>query len=324
MIRVGMLGVAHVHAAGYVHHLLTEDLGARPVAVYDGDEQRARSFAERFELDVCPEPDELCRRVDAVVVTGEHVEYPQLVAAAASAGRPILCEKPLGVTEAASRELLETSGWLSVAFPVRYASAVRGARHQIEEGRLGRLVAMSGTNHGAFPGGFFGQRAHSGGGAIIDHVVHLADTLRWLTGCNYQTVFAEAGQFREVGDVEDCAQVVATTTEGAWASIDPSWSRPAGMPGANDLVMTLWFEHGQLRLDAFAPRGALVASDGRLSHRGYGTDMDTGMLRAWVGAITAGGPPPVPALDGWKATQLALGAAESARTHQVVTLPPAP
>lgn len=320
MIRVGMLGVAHVHAAGYAERLRSGELGARVVAVFDAEAARARSFAERFDLTVYPDPAALCQQVDAVIVTGEHVAYPELVAVAAAAGRPILCEKPLGVTEVASRQLLEHSGWLSVAFPVRYAEAMVAARRQIEQGRLGRLLAMSGTNHGAFPGGFFGERARSGGGALIDHVVHVADALRWLTGCEYQTVYAEAGRFRDVGDVEDCAQVVATTTEGAWASIDPSWSRPPGMAGANDLVMTLWFEHGQLRLDAFAPRADLVTGDGRMSHQGYGTDMDTDMLRSWVTAVAAGASPPVPALDGWKATQVALAAAESARTHQVVTL----
>jgi predicted dehydrogenase len=218
------------------------------------------------------------------------------------------------------RTLLSSPAWLSVSFPLRYAQALVEARHVFERGDLGGLLAMSGINRGAFPGGFFGTKALSGGGAIIDHVVHIADALRFLTGCEYSTVYAEAGRFREVGDVEDCAQLVATTTGGAWASIDSSWSRPSGMPGGLDFVMTMWFERGRLRLDGFARRGMLVGPDGRITYEDYGQGMNERMLADWVSAIESDAPPPVPARDGAKATALALAATRSVESGQVVVV----
>jgi len=320
VIRIGLLGCAHVHAADYVADLRVDRLNARPLAVFDTDRERAVAFAAQHGLTVADDPDGLCRKVDAVIVVSEHRRYPEMVSAAAAAGRPVLCEKPLGATPEDCRSLLSTPAWLSVSFPVRYAQPVLRARDLIAGGSLGMLLAMSGTNRGAFPGGFFGIRALAGGGAIIDHVVHVADALRFLTGCEYKTVYAEAGQFRPVGDVEDCAQILATTTEGAWASIDPSWSRPPDMPGALDFEMTLWFEHGWMHLDEGGTRGMLVGSDGRIAYQDHGEGTNVKLLADWISAFTRGGLPPIPASDGAKATSLALAAVRSAASGEVVAV----
>jgi myo-inositol 2-dehydrogenase/D-chiro-inositol 1-dehydrogenase len=320
MIDVGFLGCAHVHAEAYLAELDGAELDGRAVAVFDHDLERARSFASGRDLTVAAGAEELCRKVDAAIVTSEHVRYPELVAVAAATGTPVLCEKPLGTTVEAAAAILGSGAWLSVAFPVRYARPVAETKAAIDRGELGRLLAMSGVNHAAFPGRFFGARADAGGGAILDHVVHLADALRWLTGCEYASVYAEASNLRNVGDVEDSAQVIARTHDGAWVSIDPSWSRPAGMAGANDFVMTLWFEHGYLTVDAFARRGTVVGDGGRVRHEPYGVGMNAALLADWLAAIRAGAPPPIPMEDGWKATELALAALASAETGKVVEL----
>ncbi len=115
--------------------------------------------------------------------------------------------------------------------------------------------------------------------------VHLADALRYLTGCEFATVLAESGRFFEVGDVEDCAQLVATTTRGAWASIDSSWSRPQGMPGANDFEMTMWFERGEVRLDGFARHATRFSPGGVVELVEYGRSMNAQMLADFVRAV---------------------------------------
>jgi predicted dehydrogenase len=320
VISVGFLGCAHVHADAYCGELASDAIDAQAVAVFDPDAARARSFASTRNLIVTTNATELCKLVDAVIVTSEHARYPELVAAAAATGTPVLCEKPLGISKDAASSILQSGAWVSVAFPMRYAHAVLQAKGVIAGGALGALVAMSGVNHGAFPGGFFGTRAESGGGAIIDHVVHLVDVLRWLTDCEYASVYAEASNLRAVGDVEDAAQVVVTTRSGAWVSIDPSWSRPRGMAGANDFAMTVWFEHGTLSIDAFARHGELIGDAGHVTHLPYGVSADAAMLIDWVAAVRDGGDPPIPMEDGWKATEVALAAIKSAELGEVVTL----
>ncbi|KAB1143472.1 hypothetical protein F7R91_25225 [Streptomyces luteolifulvus] len=151
---------------------------------------------------------------------------------------------------------------------------------------------MSRTNHGTFPGGFFGTHSESGSGVLIDDAVHLADALRGLTEYEYRTFRAEAGSHSRVGDVEDAEQVVVTTTGGAWASIDPSWSHPVSMSGANDLVIALGFENDRFSIDAFAGHGSLVDEDGAVTHLPYGQSTDAEPLDDWL-AIRLGSAPPV-------------------------------
>lgn len=320
MINVGFLGCAHVHAEAYVAQLAAHSLGGQPVAVFDHDESRARAFAQRHNLLVAKTPEALCEMVDAAIITAAHVRYGTLAEVAATAGVPVLCEKPAGTSIAEARRLSASGDRVSMAFPVRYAHALRQAKAAIEAGGLGELLAVSGYNHAAFPGGFFGNRRESGGGALIDHVVHLVDAVAWLTGCTFATVFAEAANVRGEGDVEDSAQVVVTTEQGAWISVDPSWSRPQGMAGDVDFAMTMWFEHGQLVVDAFARRSTLVTRGGQIHHQSYGVGLDRALLTDWLDTVARHEPPPIPVRDGWRATRVALGALRSAETARVVDL----
>jgi predicted dehydrogenase len=42
------------------------------------------------------------------------------------------------------------------------------------------VLAVNATNHGQIPGGWFLDPEASGGGAVMDHTVHVADLLRWM------------------------------------------------------------------------------------------------------------------------------------------------
>ncbi|RKS80041.1 putative dehydrogenase [Motilibacter peucedani] len=320
MTRVGFLGCAHVHATTYCDELGRASSGAEAVAVYDHDPQRRDAFARDNGLAAMPTPESLCEVVDAVIVTSEHVHYADLVAAAAAAGLPILCEKPLGDTPVAS-DLLRCSGsWLSMALPVRYAPAVQSTRALAQSGALGRLLAASGVNHAPNPGGFFTDPALAGGGSLLDHVVHLADALRWISGAEYSSVFAETSQASDLA-VEDIAQVVAFTTDDAWLTIDASWSRPRGMLGGVDFLMRLWFERGRVEIDAFARRAEIVRPGGAVEHLPYGRGINSSLLQHWLRAIRDGAPPPIPVEDGWRATEVAFAALQSAASASLVTLP---
>ena len=44
---------------------------------------------------------------------------------------------------------------LQIAYPVRFSPALREAKTLIENGAIGEVIAISGTNHGKMPGGWF-------------------------------------------------------------------------------------------------------------------------------------------------------------------------
>lgn len=324
-LRVGILGCAHSHAAGYAR-CLAQIEGAELAGLYDEERARADQIASAYGLRAEKSVEALLAKVDAVVVASENARSSSLVEAGASAGRPVLCEKPLGVSRKDSERMLEacaSSGVsLGVSFPVRYSPAVIRLRELVSGGELGSTLSVWATNHGSFPGGWFGDPALSGGGSLIDHVVHVADLLRWVWGAEPISVFAEAAARHHGGiSVEDAGLLLVTMDNATIVSLDASWSRHRGMPGAVDVTMIVTMDGGEISLDALSARVEHIAADGRLSFAGVGEDLDRLLLEDWIEAVRLGGPAPVPGEDGMRASALAWAALESARTYQTVHLP---
>lgn len=67
----------------------------------------------------------------------------------------------------------------------------RRVKQALEQGQTGEVLAIKGTNHGRMPGGWFTDPDLAGGGAVLDHTVHVADLIRWLLGKEFTSVYAE-------------------------------------------------------------------------------------------------------------------------------------
>ena len=193
-LPVAMVGAGHVHAPGYLRCLATNDK-VKVVGVYDPDPGTARRLADNSGAPALRSPEEASAAAEAVVVCCEPTRQLSLVQVAAQAGRPVLCEKPFGTTLADAEALLRLAGKvpISVAFPVRYHPAALQLRQAVQRGDLGATRAVWATNRNCFPGGWFADPALAGGGCLLDHVVHVADLLRWIWGTEYSSVMAEAG-----------------------------------------------------------------------------------------------------------------------------------
>src|SRR5579859_3780722 len=122
-LRVGILGVAHLHVWSYVAALKTNPKG-RIVGVWDHEPTRKEEFARQAGLAAFHSVQSLLAECDAVCITSENSKHADLAEAAANAGKHILCEKPLVITEAQAAQMLravERSGVkLMTAFPCRF------------------------------------------------------------------------------------------------------------------------------------------------------------------------------------------------------------
>ena len=330
-MRLGILSFAHVHAEGYVGNVRAIP-GVELVGFSDEDTVRGERFSEAFELRWFPRHEELLEAgVDAVIVCSENAHHREHVELAASHGVHVLCEKPIAVTlhdAEAMRDACERAGVLFMtAFPMRFDASVRAVRESIERGELGVLRAVAGINHSEIPRAhraWFAERALAGGGAVMDHTVHLTDLLRWYTGTEVRQVYAEVGNPFYPGEVDvDTAGLATLTFEnGVFANLDCSWSRPTSYPRWGHLKMELFGDRGALRLDAFAQ--ALTVYSRQLprnpSWLGWSADPNQAMIEAFVASIEAEREPPVTWRDGFEALRVALACYESAEAGQPVTL----
>ena len=72
----------------------------------------------------------------------------------------------------------------------------------------------------------------AGGGAVMDHTVHLADILRWYLGSEVVEVYAQTNRIFHADEVEveTGGLLMLTFANGVFASIDCSWSKPDYYP----------------------------------------------------------------------------------------------
>ncbi len=326
-IRVAILSFAHMHAWSYAA-CLRQLPGVELCGIWDDNRKRGREAAERFETLFMADMDRLlARKPEAVIVTAENVRHRELVERAAKAGCWVLCEKPIATTipdaKAMLRACAKAKTGLGTAFPCRYATPVKLAREKIQAGELGEIHAVTCTNHGQSPGGWFADERLSGGGATMDHTVHVADLLRWMLNREFTAVYAEVGNqlHRRVLKTDDLGSLHMTMQGGVQVNHIASWSRPKSFPTWGDVTMEFIGEKGVMRLDAFNQKIDVFDDDaGRLTWDGWGDNPDLGLVADFVEAVRHRRQPSVTGEDGLRALEVTLAAYRAARTGKTVAL----
>ncbi len=323
--RVGILSFAHRHAERYAACIGRLE-GAELAGVHDRDQRRGRTMAQRFNTDFYDRLEVLLGAdVDAVIVCAENARHRELTVAAAEAGTHALCEKPIATSVEDAEAMIaacEANGVkLQIAFPCRFITAVVRAKRIVDEGELGRILAIKGTNRGTLPGGWFTDKALAGGGAVMDHTVHVADLMRWFLKAEVTEVYAEIGNMIYGDEFDDCATLTLTFDNGVFATLDPSWSRNRAYPTWGDVTMTITGTEGVLSVDAFDQKLMLYDADEQVGREVCIADnMDFFLIRDFCECIAQDREPSVTGRDGLEAMRVALAAYESGETHQPVPI----
>ncbi len=327
-MKIAILSFAHMHALSYAA-CLQQLPEVELAAIWDEEADRGQAMAERFQARFVPDLDALLRDEETagVIITAANADHKDLAIAAAQAGKHILCEKPIATTLADARAMIEAANAAGVklmtAFPVRYNPPTRRVYARVRAGEIGPILGAKCTNHGSMPGGWFVQRERAGGGAVMDHTVHVADLLRWMLQDEVAEVYAEIGHllYPDLG-IDDCGLLSMRFASGAFATLDTSWSRPPIFPTWGDVTMELVGRDGVLILDAFRQNVEVYSqAQNRVYWSHWGSNMDLGMIADWVRAIREDAPAPITGHDGLKALEVALAAYRSAEEEQPVALP---
>lgn len=324
MIKIGIISFAHMHAYSYANALKgMKDVQLAGVA--DDDGERGRKAADRFQTTFYSSYEELLKQdIDAVIITSENVHHCKHVVAAAEAKINILCEKPLATRIEDAEEMIhaceKNNAMLQVAFPVRFNSSILRAKHFVDSGKLGRVLAMRGTNRGTNPGGWFVDRSKSGGGAVIDHTVHVVDIMRWFMKAEVSEVYAEVDQFFSEGSIDDAGILTMEFNNGVFATLDCSWSRNKTFPTWGDVTLEIVGTNGTLHVDAFGQNLHVYSNQHGVRRNFWGDDMDDALIRDFVKNVTEKTAPSIAGTDGLRTLEVALAAYRSAEKKQPVSI----
>ncbi|MED4925714.1 Gfo/Idh/MocA family oxidoreductase [Anoxybacillus geothermalis] len=322
-MRVGVLSAAHVHIDAFSCALNRTD-GVQFVGIYDDNEERGKKKAIEHETSYFSHLKDVLDQSDAVIICAENARHEELALAALEAKKHVLCEKPLSISTASAEKMAKKADTeqlvLATAFPMRFNTPALQLKEALANKIIGNILAFHGTNQGQCPGGWFVDGKLAGGGAVMDHTVHLLDMMRWLLKAEVKTVYAEIGSFLwSPYGIDDVGHIQLEFDNGVIADIDPSWSRPLGYPTWGGLTLRVTGTKGTIDFDGFAQ---IISSYDRqrTSWNYWGDDEYSWMIKGFIDAIYGRPTELASAWDGVAAVKVVEAAYLSAREGEVVEL----
>lgn len=326
MLKVGIVGagtMGRTHAAAY-----TKLPNAQLMGFYDADQAFAGRVAPQFGAKVFESYEALLQQVDMVDICTPTPTHLELVLKAASAGKHILCEKPLGRTLEQCEQMIEATSKAGVtlmpAQVLRFFPEFKQARDLVLAGAVGKPAAIRTRRGGPYPRAVNDWYAdfEQSGGPILDMVIHDFDWLRWTFG-EVERVFAKALTFKKLDHI-DYALITLRLKSGAIAHVEANWADPGGFKVdfeiAGDAGMIAFDSRFAMPLtvakqDAGGGGGGVAVPESPLAEDPYTLE-----IQHFVDSVLAGQKPSISAEDGMKAVEIALAAIESARTGKVIRL----
>lgn len=260
--------------------------------------------------------------IDAVDICTPNALHAEMTIAAARAGKHVLVEKPIATTVDEADEMIsaarDSETILMTAHNVRFAAAFVAMRDEVASGSVGDVVGVraafghSGPQDWAPAATWFFDPAQSGGGALLDLGIHVADLLRAVLTDEVTEVSAMLRPGASA--VEEAAQVIMRFASGAIGSMHVSWNAHP----APDHQLTIFGSKGTLHFDSATPLVLrLVSGELReLAMPGHVNDPCT----AFVHSVESNSVPPVSGEDGRAALAIIVAAYESAAERRTVTV----
>lgn len=208
-------------------------------------------FAQTLDARWAPGLDALAEAdVDAVVIASPSPQHGAAVEAALDARRAVFCEKPLTVgperTAALAHRIAASGLYFQIGFMRRYDPAYAEARRAAAAGELGSLRHLLAVSRDPLPPPE--EYLAVSGGIFLDLGIHDIDLLRWLSGDEITSVYAqgnvgEHAYIARQGDAEE-AQALVRFRGGATGTMLLSRTSLYGY----DIRTELWGTAGTLQV----------------------------------------------------------------------------
>jgi 1,5-anhydro-D-fructose reductase (1,5-anhydro-D-mannitol-forming) len=302
------------------------------VAVMSTDAERGRAFAAANGIarsttdlgELLADP-----AVRAVYISTTNELHRAQCAAAARAGRHVLCEKPLALTLDDARAMVAACRAAGVVMGtnhhLRNAAPHRAMRDAIRAGRIGRPIAARVFHAGYLPPHLQGwrlERPDAGGGVVLDITVHDADTLRFVLDDEPVDVVAqlqEGGLARS--GLEDGAMAAARFRSGLIAQLHQGFTlRFAGngfeVHGSEGSLIAR-------QVMSQRPGGEVIlrTADGETLLELAHENLYERAVAAFHAAVRGEGAPAASGEDGVRSLAFALAVLDAGRTGRRVVIP---
>ena len=317
-----LVGASTVAAEWMIDAIRAQD-DSDVVAVMSSSAERGAAYAHKHDIGrSCDTVDALLddSAVDIVYISTTNESHMQHTLAAAAAGKHVLCEKPLALTLADARHMVEACAAAGVQMGtnhhLRNAATHRAIRDAVQDGAIGTPIAVRVFHAVHLPPHLQTWRVKSpkaGGGVVFDITVHDADTLRFVLADEPEHVVAQTQctGMAEAG-LEDAAMSVVRFRGGVIAQLHEAFT----------------IAHAGTGLEIHGSEGSIIARD-VMTQRPIGTVVlrnaagETALpftpnnlyersVRCFNDAVRGRGSPAATGEDGVRSLALALAVREAA------------
>jgi predicted dehydrogenase len=263
-LRIGVIG------AGQIAHYSTKEINEHPdakvVAISDPSLERAEEVAKKSDIPrVTTNNDELFDdpNIDALSIAVPNALHAPLAKRALKAGKHVILDKPFALSLAEAESVVATARESGKVFTLGMNQRFRGdsqrIRSLVKDGVLGDVYHAKAYwfRRAGIPrmGTWFGNKALSGGGTLLDIGVHLLDLALYVIddfspvsvfGATYNKFghrgLGEGGwglsdRTEKTFDVEDFATALIRFKNGSTVTLDVSWAAHQKEPNHQDVLI---------------------------------------------------------------------------------------
>ena len=207
------------------------------VAVADVNENSAKAFAEPFNAKSFSDYKTLAENseFEAVIIATPPNTHPEIAMFFMNKGVHVLCEKPLCLSVAEAKQMIETAEETKVVFTMatkfRYCEDVVKAKAIIASGVLGEIVQFENafTAKVDMSRRWNSDKEISGGGVLIDNGTHSVDIIRYFLGAITDVLALETSGTQNLS-VDENVKLLAKTENNIAASVDLTWGINKELP----------------------------------------------------------------------------------------------
>ena len=345
-IGIGIISFAHGHANAYCNQMQTfEDVEL--VACWDDNVERGEAAATQYDMRYSPHLEDITNHpeIHAVIVTCETNRHAEMVVAAASDGKDILCQKPMALTlEDCDRiaEIVEKTGVkFMMGHQMRRDPANIAMKELIDSGVLGKIGVLRRRHciNALFSEAFVTgpSRWHidpkKNMGMFMDDASHATDFIHWMLG-KPTSVIAEIDNILTDVAPDDTGLAVYRFAGGEMAillntSVTLAGENTTEIYGDEGVVIQNYGDAPSCNIPRPADAVALKLYTrdeplwkdlGIPIPAGHGERIG-GVPRPFIDCLKNGTDPDVTVEDGRVAVEMVLGAYRSAQEGRRVTFP---
>lgn len=242
-MNVGIIGCGGIAVRRHLPVCASYE-GVTLYAVCDPVRENADRAAQQYGGKAYYDPEAFfaCRELDAVIVCTPERFHKDNVISALRAGKHVLCEKPMSMTQDEALEMYrvwkETDRMLMIAFNMRISKVHVLTKQLLKDGAIGKPIAYrtnlahagseSAMISGAAPD-FYDRHLRNMGGVMLNVGSHRVDLMDYLFDSPIREVFAETPAIDKkyadgrLIDAEDHAFVIARHENGLEGTLWISW-----------------------------------------------------------------------------------------------------